>query len=191
MWVVLLGTVSLQWVLWVLLRSTRRTWEVVIGVLTWHPITILTPHTPNLSMDRAPIGSIWGHSYWGSNLWLVSAYWASKGPRSCPIEANWSDTSDQRTIWSAAEWQPPPDKPPLLRCASAHQSGLFCRKSGGGCGCMGGETHLIDKGGLEPPFSAHLASLSVRVTLVGRSQSLLHTNSTHRDPIKLSHTIHT
>ena len=115
MWVVLLGTVSLQWVLWVLLRSTRRTWEVVIGVLTWHPITILTPHTPNLSMDRAPIGSIWGHSYWGSNLWLVSAYWASKGPRSCPIEANWSDTSDQRTIWSAAEWQPPPDKPPLLR----------------------------------------------------------------------------
>ena len=130
MWVVLLGTVSLQWVLWVVLRSTRRTWEVVIGVLTWHPITILTPHTPNLSMDRAPIGSIWGHSYWGSNLWLVSAYWASKGPRSCPIEANWSDTSDQRTIWSAAEWQPPPDKPPLLRCASCTSQVSFVGSRG-------------------------------------------------------------
>ena len=103
------------------LALVRRT--LVIGLPTWRPITILTP---NLALDRAPVWTHEDDSYWGFNLWPVSAY-GRNDLELVPLSpiGQTSNCSEENQISAQSEPRWPSDKVPLLRSSSFWRQGLF------------------------------------------------------------------
>ena len=164
------------------LALVRRT--LVIGLPTWRPITILTP---NLALDRAPVWTHEDDSYWGFNLWPVSAY-GRNDLELVPLSpiGQTSNCSEENQISAQSERRWPSDKLPLLRSSS------FCLTARSLCasGILGGlRWNTFDwQRWSQPPFSTHLAS-SVRATVVRRSRGLLHTKTTQQLPIIILKTL--
>ena len=160
-----------------LVRRTR-----VIGLPTWRPITILTP---NLALDRVPVWTHEDDSYWGFNLWPVSAY-GRNDLELVPLSpiGQTSNCSEENQISAQSERRWPSDKLPLLRSSSFWRPGLFVHQ---GYWAAWDETHLIDKGGLSHHFPLTWPPLSEQLWSGGRGFTPYgnHTAASNHNPENL------